>query len=171
MTFVNLDPSLEAQFRRDLKVEAGDQFEFINLQRDIDRLRERLHGSGLFESRVRTRRIDSEDGRSVAIEYRVDLGPRTFLEVRGVDLPASERAALENAWTSSVFDQFLIDDPPTASAATCSPRANSPRSWSARGSRRRREALRIDVTPARRSPRGRSFAATAARHRALKSRR
>ena len=52
----------------------------------------------------------SPDSATVGVEYRVDRGPRTVLEVSGVTLPASLIAELEEAWHRNTFDQFLIDD-------------------------------------------------------------
>ena len=110
ITFAGAAADLESQFRSQLKLAVGDRFAFLDLQKDVDRLRASLHDQGYYEARVGTARVASADGRSVAIEYRVARGPRTTLEIRGAELPPSERRALEAAWTSSAFDQFLIDD-------------------------------------------------------------
>jgi outer membrane protein assembly factor BamA/autotransporter translocation and assembly factor TamB len=106
------DPAVKAATtRKQLRLKAGDRFDFLELQRDVDRVREALHAQGYYEARVRTRRTESEDRQSVAIEYRIDRGPRTTVEVRGVQLSTKELKELEDAWVRGViFDRFLVED-------------------------------------------------------------
>ncbi len=62
------DPIVRATATREIiRLKVGDHFDFLELQRDVDRLREALHAQGYFEARVRTRRIESEDRQSVTI--------------------------------------------------------------------------------------------------------
>ncbi len=110
VTFVDATPAVEADARKHIKLGPGDPLEFLDLQRDIDAVRDALHAQGRFEARVRVRRIEGEGGRGITLEYRVDPGPVTTLVVRGADLPASELKALQAAWTRTVFDPFLIDE-------------------------------------------------------------
>ena len=69
-----------------------------------------FHPLGHLEARVRTRRAEGEAPNTVNIEFRVERGPRTELQIVGATLPQSEIAELEEAWHRNVFDQFLIDD-------------------------------------------------------------
>jgi outer membrane protein insertion porin family len=108
--FIDVDPAIEALARNEISLDPGDDFDFLVLQRDIDRIREHFHELGYFEARVRTRRIESDDARSVVLEYRVERGPRTMLEIAGMVAPESLVAELEEAWHRNVFDQFLIED-------------------------------------------------------------
>ena len=110
ITVVEADPASEATARAEIKLDAGDEFDFLELQRDVDRIREAFHELGFLEARVRTRRVESEDARSVALEFRIDRGPRTILEIVGFVAPSSLIEELEEAWHKNVFDQFLIDD-------------------------------------------------------------
>ncbi|MEO8678764.1 MAG: translocation/assembly module TamB domain-containing protein [Vicinamibacterales bacterium] len=110
ITFVNVDPQLEAESRNHLRVKPGDQFDFLKLQRDIDRLRESFHTRGYYEARVRTRRVEDTEANEVTLEYRVEQGPRTILQVVGITLPASEEDDLKEAWGHTTFDRFLIDE-------------------------------------------------------------
>ncbi len=80
------------------------------LQRDIDRVSEMFHEQGFLEARVRTRRIEDADTNTVAVEYRVERGPRTILLITGATLPAGEIEELQEAWHRNAFDQFLIED-------------------------------------------------------------
>ena len=64
---------------------------------------------GYLETRVRTRRVESDDARSV-LEFRIERGPRTILEFEGFVAPADLIEELEEAWHRNVFDQFLVED-------------------------------------------------------------
>ncbi len=112
VTVLSDDPVvLGAATRSVIRLKAGDRFDFLELQQDVDRLREALHARGYYEVRVRTHRVESEDRQSVAIEFRVDLGPHTTVEVRGVDLSPKQLKDLEDAWVKGVvFDRFLVED-------------------------------------------------------------
>ncbi len=110
VTVHGVDEAVMPAVRANIRIEAGDQFEFLDQQRDIDRIREAFHAQGFFEARIRTRRTESDDARSVALEFLVDRGPQTILEINGLVAPSSLRTELEEAWHKNVFDQFLIDD-------------------------------------------------------------
>jgi outer membrane protein insertion porin family len=110
ITFPGADPETEAVARAEIKLESGDEFDFLNLQNDVDRIREAFHELGHLEARVRTRRVESGDTRSVALEFRVDRGPLTILEIDGIVPPANLVEELEEAWHRNVFDQFLVED-------------------------------------------------------------
>jgi outer membrane protein assembly factor BamA/autotransporter translocation and assembly factor TamB len=101
----------EATVVRDqIKLKAGDQFDFLNLQKDVDRIREEFHQEGFLEARVRTHRIETEDARNVTIEFVVDRGPKTLLQIDGFTPSSSQLRQLEEAWHQNAFDQFLVDD-------------------------------------------------------------
>ena len=110
ITFPGADPETEAIVAAEIKLESGDDFDFLDLQSDIDRIREAFHELGHLEARVRTRRVESDDARSVALEFHVERGPRTILEIVGIVPPASLVEELEEAWHRNVFDQFLVED-------------------------------------------------------------
>ena len=109
ITFSGIDVVSEPVVRAEIKIEAGDEFDFLELQKDIDRIRERYHEQGFLEARVRTRRTEAADG-TVAIDFVVNPGPRTILQIEGMVAPSSLVGELEEAWHRNVFDQFLIDD-------------------------------------------------------------
>lgn len=110
ITFSGVDQAIATAAGSEIKLEVGDEFDFLNLQKDIDRIREAFHEQGFLEARIRSRRTESEDARSVAIEFVIDRGPRTILEIDGFVTPASLVDELEEAWHKNVFDQFLIED-------------------------------------------------------------
>lgn len=93
-----------------IKLDIGDEFDFLELQQDIDRIRETFHEAGYLEARVRSRRTEADDARTVALEFVVNQGPRTILQFDGFVAPAALVEELEEAWHKNVFDQFLIDD-------------------------------------------------------------
>lgn len=109
ITFTGVDPAIASTARSLIKIEEGDTFDFLNLQKDIDRIREAFTEQGFLEARVRTRRGEAADG-SVTIEFVVDRGPGTILQIDGMVAPSSLVDELEEAWHKNVFDQFLIDD-------------------------------------------------------------
>jgi outer membrane protein insertion porin family len=109
VTFTGADQAVTAVARAEVKIEEGDEFDFLELQRDIDRIREAFHAQGYLEARVRTRRTEEASG-AMALEFIVERGPRTILEITGLTAPSSLVEELEEAWQSNVFDQFLIDD-------------------------------------------------------------
>ncbi len=110
ITFAGVEPALEQEVRGQISLDPGERFDFLVLQRDVDRIRARFHEQGYFEARVRTRRTEQPEASSVALEYRVDRGPKTALEIVGVILPADVIRELEQAWGRNAFDQFLIED-------------------------------------------------------------
>ena len=109
ITFSGVDQAIADSARADIKIEEGDEFDFLELQRDIDRIVEAFHVQGFLEARVRTRRGEAQDG-TVTIEFVVARGPRTILEINGLVAPSRLIRELEEAWHKNVFDQFLIDD-------------------------------------------------------------
>jgi len=110
VTITGVDAATNEAVRQDIKLKAGDEFDFLNLQKDIDRIRESFHQQGFLEARVRSRRTESEDARTVALEFTIDKGAHTVLQFDGFTPPAALLRELEEAWHKNVFDQFLIDD-------------------------------------------------------------
>jgi outer membrane protein assembly factor BamA/autotransporter translocation and assembly factor TamB len=110
ITVTGVDAALAASTQSRIKLGVDDDFDFLELQKDIDRIREDFHKLGYLETRVRTRRVESEDARTVTLEFIVNPGPKSVLVVEGAILPPSLIAELEEAWHKNVFDQFLIDD-------------------------------------------------------------
>ena len=108
--FAGVEPAIEQEVRAQLKLDPGDMFDFLVLQRDIDRVRKTFRDQGFLEASVRTRRIEDADTNTVVVEYRVGRGPRTSLVITGATLPAGEVEALRAAWHRNAFDQFLIED-------------------------------------------------------------
>jgi outer membrane protein insertion porin family len=109
VTFTGADQAVTAVARAEVKIEEGDEFDFLELQRDIDRIREAFHAQGYLAARARPRRTEEASG-AMALEFIVERGPRTILEITGLTAPSSLVEELEEAWQSNVFDQFLIDD-------------------------------------------------------------
>ncbi len=100
----------EADLRERLRLGEGDRFNFHTWQRDIDTLRTRFQEAGRLEVRVRATRQEDENAGTVALNYRVEPGPRTTLAFVGYEVPDRLRRELEEAWARAVFDQFLIQD-------------------------------------------------------------
>jgi outer membrane protein assembly complex protein YaeT len=101
----------EAELLDTLRLEAGDRFDFYRWQDDHDRLHEFYWDRGFYEARVTARR-STEDlpADQIRLEYALERGPATRLVVEGANLPGSVEDDIRDAWTRSVFDEFLLDD-------------------------------------------------------------
>ncbi|MGE3276520.1 MAG: translocation/assembly module TamB domain-containing protein [Vicinamibacterales bacterium] len=100
----------EAPLRNLLDLETGDRFDFYQWQEDLDALRQHFWDQSYYEARVTGSREEDEAAGTVALEYDIERGPRTELEITGYDAPADLRRALLDAWTHSIFDQFLLSE-------------------------------------------------------------
>lgn len=96
--------------RRELRLDEGDRFDFHRWQRDLDDLRGRYLREGYYEARVRATREVSPDERTMALEYRIERGPRTSLTIEGHPLHDELVRELEDAWTRINVDQFLVEE-------------------------------------------------------------
>ena len=110
----------ERELRGRLKLTEGDRFQFAAWQRDRDRLAELYESGGFLEARIRARRIPVEPGKpdtaaaaAVELEYSIERGPGTRLDVRGATLPAAVRERIVDRWSSTIFDGFLERDAQT----------------------------------------------------------
>ena len=117
----------ERELRRRLRLSAGKRFEFAAWQRDRDRLAGLYHARGFREARIRARRLPAVGGGTpaptaaqapldpdeVVLEYVIEQGPETRLEVRGVTLPDEVRDRILERWSSALFDGFLERDAAT----------------------------------------------------------
>lgn len=98
------------EIRGNLRLEEGDRFDFHKLQRDVDDIRDSYYSDGFYEARVRAGREVSADQETVALDFRIDRGPRTSLTIEGHVLHDDLRRELEDVWKRVVFDQFLVDE-------------------------------------------------------------
>jgi outer membrane protein assembly factor BamA len=99
----------EHELRGQLRLTDGDRFEFAAWQADGERLRRYYHDHGYFEARVRARRTLGE-GATVTLEYAIEQGRPTRLEVSGYELPEDVRRHIIDRWTIAIFDRFLARD-------------------------------------------------------------
>ena len=100
----------EPELRRLVRLEPGDRFDFLRWQDDRDRLERALWERGFQEARVRARRDVDETGTEIDLEFDVESGPRTVLDLRGYSFPGWLRREMEAAWRASVFDTFLLEE-------------------------------------------------------------
>jgi outer membrane protein assembly factor BamA len=105
----------ESELRGQLRLTDGDRFDFAAWQADGDRLRRFYQAAGYFESRVRARRtlaeqVDPAAAGTVTLEYTIERGRPTRLEVSGYPVPDEVRQRIVGRWASSVFDRFLERD-------------------------------------------------------------
>ena len=102
----------EPELRRRLRLTQGDRFAFADWQRDRDRLEDLYRSRGYYEARIRARR-QPDDAAGVVLEYTIERGPETRLEVRGAALPEDVRARIIERWSTALFDAFLERDATT----------------------------------------------------------
>ena len=100
----------EPELRRLVRLEPGDRFDFLRWQDDRDRLERALWERGFQEARVRARRDVDETGTSVELEFDVESGPPSVLDVHGYGFPGRVVRELEAAWRAAVFDTFLLEE-------------------------------------------------------------
>ncbi|MEW6322464.1 MAG: translocation/assembly module TamB domain-containing protein [Acidobacteriota bacterium] len=96
------------QVRASLGLKVGDRFNFHRWQRDIQRLRDWYRDQGRLEARVRASREEvGADG--VVLTYHLTEGPSTEIRVHGVELSSEARRDIEERWSRSIFDRFLVE--------------------------------------------------------------
>ena len=108
--FSGVSRAPESELRRLVRLEEGDQFDFLRWQDDRERLERTLWERGFQEARVRARRRVDEAGASVELEFDVESGPRAVLDLRGYEFPGRLRREMEATWRASVFDTFLLEE-------------------------------------------------------------
>ena len=86
------------------------QLRLPELQRTRSRSRGRSTVTGLFRGAGADPPRRGTPNGTVALEFTVNRGPRTVLEIVGTSFLPASRRELEEAWHRNVFDQFLIDD-------------------------------------------------------------
>ena len=138
----------ENELRGRLKLGEGDRFEFGKWQEDRRRLEELYHSRGFLEARIRARR--QEEAGAVVLDYSIDRGPETRLEVHGIDLPDPSEEKIRERWSAAVFDGFLERDARTIVRNHLYQQGRLSASVNAsvrRDGANTRKTLRIDVTP------------------------
>lgn len=94
--------------RQRLKLTEGDRFTLDRWHDDRGRLERYFRDTRHWNAQVRaTRRL--VNGR-VELDYEVAPGPLSVLVIRGSDLPSGVIDRMREAWTPSVYDEFLRDD-------------------------------------------------------------
>ena len=112
----------ERELRGRLRLTEGDRFDFATWQDDRERLNALYQSRGYFEARVRGRRLPALPGdvpaagssgpsvEAIVLEYTIERGRPTRLDVSGFDLPDAVRSRIVERWTGATFDGFLERD-------------------------------------------------------------
>jgi outer membrane protein assembly factor BamA len=100
----------ERELRDRLKLTEGDRFQFAVWQRDRDRLAELYEKRGFLEARIRARRLPVAGAGVVDLDYAIESGLETRLDIRGATLPDTVRTRIVDRWSSTIFDGFLERD-------------------------------------------------------------
>jgi outer membrane protein assembly factor BamA/autotransporter translocation and assembly factor TamB len=98
----------EGDLRRQLRLEAGDRFDFITWQADRDRLERFYRQQRRFAARVGVDRIEEGDG--VSLIYSIDAGPMATVRVDGAELSSRVVSEIETAWAEAAFEAFLVEE-------------------------------------------------------------
>lgn len=102
-----------AQLLSRLTLRVGDRFDFYRWQRDRDRLRAFFLGRGFLEARVSARQTATTvatHGTRVGLEYDIDPGASTTLEIAGYRLPDETTRELETLWSNAVVPFAVAAD-------------------------------------------------------------
>ena len=102
-------PFTEAELRQKVRVKEGEAFEYYTWQKDLDELTRMYVDRGYYEARVRGRRDETEPG-LVDVAFLVNRGPATRIEIDGIVMPKDELAAMQELWSRTVFDRFVVQD-------------------------------------------------------------
>ena len=98
----------EERIRGLLRLKPGDTFDFARWQDDRDRLEDFYHQNGRLAARVNASRAINGDVANLS--YAIDAGPRTAIEVVGLDVGPEVQRRLSDAWATSVLDELLVDE-------------------------------------------------------------
>ncbi len=98
----------EERVRGLLRLRPRDTFDFARWQDDRDRLEDFYHQNGYLAARVSASR--AANGDLVNLSYAIDAGPKTAIEVNGLEVGADVRQRIADAWASSVLDELLVDE-------------------------------------------------------------
>jgi outer membrane protein insertion porin family len=90
----------EQRLRRLTGLEVGERFDFYEWQEGRDRLLRR----------VRARRGEDGSVEATTLQYDIERGPRTTIEVEGAALGGDLIEQMREAWSEAVFDGFLLED-------------------------------------------------------------
>ncbi|MFB3903132.1 MAG: translocation/assembly module TamB domain-containing protein [Acidobacteriota bacterium] len=89
-------------------VETGQEFDFFEVRKGLDRLREIYKDTNYLEARVR---LDHEvQAGKVNITVEIEAGPRVDLTYQGAELPDSVKEEVIGVWVDGVFDPQRADD-------------------------------------------------------------
>jgi len=98
----------EERIRALLKLRPGNTFDFGRWQDDRDRVEDFYHQNGHLAARVSASR--EVNGDVVNLAFAIDAGPRTAIEVTGVEVGRDVLQRIADAWASSVLDELLVDE-------------------------------------------------------------
>jgi outer membrane protein assembly complex protein YaeT len=98
----------EAELRDLLGVSEGDDFDFFEARRGVERIEERLIERGYLQSRVRLERQADPD--AVGLTVRVVAGPRVHVVFEGIAASKDLQDEAAMLWHRGVFDRQRIDD-------------------------------------------------------------
>jgi outer membrane protein assembly complex protein YaeT len=109
VTFTGNPGFTEQELLGQIKLAAGNRFDFYQWQKDRENLRRFYVDREYFEAHITARRADA-DSSTVALQYEIDRGPRTVIDIEGFSLPSAALGRLREIWSNAIFDEALIAD-------------------------------------------------------------
>ncbi len=92
----------EKQLADQLKLKAGDKYDFFRVQNSLDRVQGFYAKQGHPEARIRLNREPQND--RVGLKLNVEAGPRVEFVFEGKEVTSDQRKKIEQAWREGVFD-------------------------------------------------------------------
>ncbi len=89
-------------------VETGQEFDFFEVRKGLDRLREYYLEQGRLEARVRLQR--QEEAQTIDLNVEVAAGPQVSFAFQGAPVPEDVQERVREAWSEGFFDSQRIDD-------------------------------------------------------------
>ncbi|MCA1585910.1 MAG: translocation/assembly module TamB domain-containing protein, partial [Acidobacteria bacterium] len=95
----------EADLRKVFGVESGDEFDFFEVRRGIEKVEETYRERGRLQSRVKLARTTTGD--SVDLSLAIAAGPQVELSYEGFAPPSDVQEEIRRRWHQGVFDTHV----------------------------------------------------------------
>jgi len=110
ITIAGLDADDERLVRKQLRLDVGERFDVFEWRRDQERVAELFRKRDQQRVTVASYRRDVGVEGQLALDYVIQPGPVTTLEVTGATLSPAAIAEMRGAWSQVGIDEFLIDE-------------------------------------------------------------
>ncbi len=98
----------EKKIRSKLDLAEGRRFNFHKFQESLSRIKRFYRKNNYLSCSINTKK-EEKDSRLNLI-FRIESGPKIFLEYQGADIPRKLKREIKNSWTASPFGQLVIEE-------------------------------------------------------------